>query len=602
MLLIFLRNYPIKNNLCNKPFLIFIFLICIVSSDINAQLNGAQEIQAPEPDIYITIDYQSIKNNLLGISLLYNFPDNFHQTYDPDFFKAEIISPAEFLKYKIIYPKGVNEKGIINYYKSALLIIEVDITSVPDGIYDTVIDAKYQLCDENGVCYLPGKKTMYSRIQIESAPSYTGKINILKYILFAFIGGILLNLMPCVFPLIAIKTVSLMRESNDNKKNILFSSLSYGAGIISSLIIIALFLIIFKASGKFVGWGFHMQNPKFIIFLATAIFLFALSMFDILPINIFTNAGTKKLADIQETASAPNISLSKKYAGHFFTGIFAVFIASPCTAPLLGSAIAFAISANTIIILISFIFIGTGFAFPFVLLSFCPSLIRKLPKPGKWNLILKEIMGFILIGTAIYLISPLLKKYPESSTKIFYFFFITGFAAWVYGKAVYSGISAKLKKLSFFILIIVIICSWIFLIDFIKKDYENGEKYNKTTLKKEYIKEFSLELLKSLNSQNIPVFINIYADWCTTCKINDAILFSSKEIEDFFIKNGIIMLKGDFTEYNIEIAKWMKEFNKAGVPVYAYYHTSKDNSNPVFFPEILTKQTIIKKISDTYLK
>ncbi|MCL2704828.1 MAG: thioredoxin family protein [Spirochaetaceae bacterium] len=584
----------------NQTILFFTFLLCTASTTINAQINIPQLIQAPEPEIYLTVD-KNIKNNLLKISLLYKFPDNFHQIYDPDFFKAEIISPAEFSTYKILYPKGINKKGVINYYKTSLLIIEVDITSLPNGFYDTVIEAGYQLCDEKDTCYLPGKKILSSQIEINrnyefqaaSTASNTGKINILKYIVFAFIGGVLLNLMPCVFPLIAIKTISLSFQSNDDKKKILFSSLSYGAGIIVSLIIIALFLIVFKASGKFAGWGFYMQNPTFVIFLATIIFIFAFSMFDILPITVPAFAGTRmeKLR-----------SLSKGYAGHFLTGIFAVFIASPCTAPLLGSAIAFALSANMVIILIFFIFIGAGFAAPFVFLGFYPKLIKNLPKPGKWNLILKEIMGFVLLGVAIYLISPVIKKYPENATKIFCFFFITAIAAWFYGKTVYSGISAKIKIISFFIFIIIIICSWIFLIDPIKKDYGNRVKYQKTYLEKDYIKQFSAELFANLNSQNIPVFINIYADWCTTCKINDKIIFSSKKIDKFFTENGIIMLKGDFTEYNSEIAQWMKEFNKTGVPVYAYYHSAKDNSNPLFFPEILTKQIIIKKVSDTYLK
>ena len=140
-----------------------------------------------------------------------------------------------------------------------------------------------------------------------------------------------------------------------------------------------------------------------------------------------------------------------------------------------------------------------------------------------------------------------------------------------------------------------------FLVDFTGKDNE-AEKYQKPELEQRYMQEFSLERLARLNSQNMPVFVNIYADWCTTCKINNALIFSSKEIEDFFAENGITMLKGDFTEFNSEIAQWMSDFRRTGVPVYAYYHSAKDYSNPLFFPEILTAQTIIKKISDTYLK
>ena len=469
------------------------------------------------------------------------------------------------------------------------------------SIDDTVIAAEYPLCDENGVCYLPGKKITSSMIEIDRSQGFQDVSSpaaslILKYIIFAVIGGFLLNLMPCVFPLLAIKTVSISLQSNDDKRKILLSSLCYAAGIIISLVIIALFLVIFKAAGNFAGWGFHMQNPKFVIMLAAIIFLFALSMFDIFSITIPMGNNAEK------------ISLVKGYAGHFFTGIFAVFFAAPCTAPLLGSATAFALSASGVIIFIFFIFIGIGFALPFALLGLYPKLIEKLPKPGKWSLILKEIMGFILLGTVIYLILPIFKKYPEAIAKIFYFFFITAFAAW------FSSAISKTKnpvpvwrdkkllrdRALKIAAIIIIICCWVFLINDIKTDNKNEKKYYSAAFEKEYIKQFSLDLLADLNSQNIPLFINIYADWCTTCKINDAMVFSSKEIEDFFTKNGIIMLKGDFTEYDGEIAQWMKAFKKTGVPVYAYYHSAEDYLNPVFFPEILTKHTIIKKIRDIY--
>ncbi len=572
-------------------FIISIFIFIFFSTAIDAQI-----ITPPDPEISLTVNKENIEKNLLKISVLYKFPDNFHQTYNPDYFKAGIISPDNFQNYTISYPDGIDENGIINYYNNALINIDVDIISVSNGIYDVIVEAGYQLCDENGVCYFPGKKILSTQIELDRSNQFDfiaqskNKTNILKYILFAFLGGLLLNLMPCVFPLLAVKTVSLAMQSGNNKRKNFYLSLSYGAGIVASLIIIVLFLIIFKTAGRSAGWGFHMQNPEFVIVLAAVIFLFALSMFDIFTITLPVSNSAEKISSI------------KGYAGQFLTGIFAVLIAAPCSAPLLGSAIAFALSANSIVILIFFIFIGIGFALPFILLGLYPAIIKKLPEPGKWSFILKEIMGFILLGVVIYLVSPIIKKYSETSAKILYFFLIIAFLAWFYGKIISSISSAKIRIFTLFTSIIIIIFAWSFLINFPKTDYKNEKKYYESISEKEYVMPFSPEVLNNLNSQNIPLFIDIYADWCTTCKINDALFFSSKEIKDFFEKNGIILLKGDFTEYDNDIAEWMKEFKKTGVPVYAYYHSSEDYSNPLFFPEILGKQAVIKKITETYLK
>ena len=574
---------------------------------------GAQNLMQPAPEISISAELQSEeKNSAAVIRIFYSFPENFHQTLNKDFFKAEITVP-ENISYETEYPEGKAEEGIINYYGNAELLLKADLSDLDPGTHSLTVEASWQLCDENGTCYFPGTKKITADIVIpgsagkdtagkisDSLPlskteeDITGSNNlsginkagsgsqlsaadIIKYLLLAFTGGLLLNIMPCVFPLLSIKALSLVQQSRNNKKEILISSLFYSAGIIISLTVLAVFLIIIKQAGQFAGWGFQMQNKWFVLFLISIIYLFALSMFDVFTITV------------PGVNTAGKLSAKKGYTGHFLTGIFAVLVAAPCTAPFLGSAIAFSLSGSSVLILLSFLFIGAGFAFPFLLLGFNPSIVKMLPKPGKWSVYFKEILGFVLAGTSFYLLISFAQGKPSSViASIIIFLFVITFFAWIYGKISLSGIKRKYSVSILFLLIILSIYSAVKIPDL---NYETG---NTAAESSEGTESFSEEKVDYFLDNGYSVFVDIYADWCTTCKINDRLVINTDEVKKLFKENRTVLLKGDFTDNNQQIAEWMNKNGKAGVPVYVFY---KDKtSSPVFLPELLTK----KKISELF--
>ena len=284
--------------------------------------------------------------------------------------------------------------------------------------------------------------------------------------------------------------------------------------------------------------------------------------------------------------TAGKLSTRKGYSGHFLTGIFAVLVAAPCTAPFLGSAIAFSLSGSSLIIFLSFFFIGAGFSFPFILLGFNPELVKKLPKPGKWSVYFKEILGFILAGTALYLLLSFSKGKPASVlSSIVIFLFTVTFLAWIYGKTALSGLKRKYS-----VLLLLLLLSLAAAAAKIIPDFEYNEKQISSA-----VETFSESSISRLLDEGNSVFVDIYADWCTTCKINDRMVIDTEEMQNLFKENRIVLLKGDFTNGDPEIASWMKKNGKAGVPVYAFFKNSETPA--VFLPELLTKKKIIDLLS-----
>ena len=571
----------------------------IIIFSISQYHSAAQNLLQPAPDISISAEIQEgEKNNSAVIRVFYSFPEKFHQTLNKDFFKAEITEP-ENTGFEIKYPEGKEEDGIINYYGNAELLLTANFSGIYPGRHNLTVEASWQLCDENGTCYFPGTKKISTELEIPefSETAALEKISagsilsasetdsratlsaaeILKYLLLAFTGGLLLNIMPCVFPLLSIKALSLVKQSQNNKKEILLSSLFYSGGIIISLTILAVFLIIIKQAGQFAGWGFQMQNKWFVLFLISIIYLFALSMFDVFTITL------------PGLNSAGKLSSRKGYPGHFLTGVFAVLVAAPCTAPFLGSAIAFSLSGSSLLIFLSFFFIGAGFAFPFLLLGLNPSLVKMLPKPGKWSIYFKEILGFVLAGTSFYLLISFSKGKPSSViSSIIIFLFVITFLAWIYGKIALSGIRRKYSLAFLCLLVFLVIYSALKIPDL---NYETEIKTAGSSQDEEY---FSEERINYLLDNGYSVFVDIYADWCTTCKINDRLVINTEEIKQLFAENNTVLMKGDFTDNNPDIAVWMEKNSRAGVPVYVFYKDK--SSSPVFLPELLTR----KKLSDLF--
>jgi len=369
------------------------------------------------------------------LSVTFEIADSFHQTRSDDFFFISFENNTWFPMGEIIYPVGILKDGLENFYGTITLEAKFLVSEdIPSGDQIAKIKAAWQICDEEGVCFFPEEIILDVPVQIsgDNADYSQSLIVLLKFLFFAFLGGLLLNVMPCVLPILSMRALNLVRQSQNDRKSILIGSLLYGAGVLASLLILAVIVIILKMTGQLVGWGFQFQNPLFVMSLIIIIFVFALSLFDVFLISA---PGMNKMA------AASN---KQGWTGSFFNGIFAVLLATPCTAPFLGAALGFAFSQPPFFILTSFTAIGLGFALPFILIGIWPKLIQSLPKPGPWMDTFKEIMGFLLFGTVLYLISSL--RFQISSEALFKFLiFLTlaAFTAWLYGKLSKPGSKFK---------------------------------------------------------------------------------------------------------------------------------------------------------------
>jgi len=520
------------------------------------------------------------------LSVTYLIPDGVKQTLQEEYFYFSIEENEQFTLGEIKYPDGKIEDGVVYYYDSVTLTAPLRaVDTAAPGEYDVKVTAAYQLCNAEGVCFFPEQTEIGLTLQVTEAvqaPEPLGILTILRFILFAFIGGVLLNIMPCVFPLLSVRALSLVRESQNDRKRIFLGSMSYTGGILVSFIILAVIVVAVKASGELVGWGFQFQNPGFVIALTAIIYVFALSMFDL---YVITAPGS---------TAAAKASSRGGYAGSFLTGVFAVLVATPCTAPFLGSALGFAFSQPPLVIFLIFIFVGVGLALPFILLGIWPGIIKRIPKPGPWMNTFKEVMGFLLIGTAIYLLNTLYSQLGGGVIRVIIFLAILTFSVWLYGR--FAGLNASRRRrwLVIAAAIVISVAGGIYTLDF--NGTENPGVQTKTAQKaKDGWETFSPELVEKYRNEGYPVFIDFYAEWCTNCKVNEARVLSTDEVLSAFKEKDVKLLIGDFTLNDPVIAEWIKKFGKAGVPVYALYLPGE--TEPIIFPELLSKNMVIEAIS-----
>ena len=526
----------------------------------------------------------------------YEIPEGMYMALQEDFFYVEAATPEGVSMGPLTYPEGTEKRGLITY--SGSVTLERTLRISPDmraGEYTIEVTAGYQYCDETGTCFLPQTERVEVGLTVIEGGSAEGERggeaaggsgfrSILIYLLLALVGGIILNVMPCVLPLLSVRALNLVDQAGREPKKIFVNSLFYTGGIIAALLAFALIITVLKISGELVGWGFQFQNPVFVLVLTSIIFVFALSLFDVFVLQ------------------APGLNAASKatgkggYAGSFFTGIFAVLIATPCSAPFLGTALGFAFAQTPAIIFLMFFLIGLGFALPFLLLGIYPGLIQRLPKPGKWMTVFKEIMGFLLIGTVIYLLNTLFHQLSDGAFyRVLVFLGLLAFTAWIYGRFGNPGRPRKTRIAAGLAAAAIITLASVFVVRI-----DTGPAGSESAEGEVYISErwevFSPGKLEAYRREGHPVFIDFHAAWCTNCKINRAAVLSTEEIGGAFERYGVKLLHGDFTNNDPVIASWIEKLGRGGVPVYALYVPGREN--PVIFPELLTKGMVLDALAN----
>ncbi len=405
---------------------------------------------------------------------------------------------------------------------------------------------------------------------------------LLRFLFFGFIGGLILNLMPCVLPVISLKIFGFIQQAGQSRARILRSGLAFIAGIFVWFLGLALVLVVIKSTGGQPVWAAQFTNPWFVLIMSAIVLVFALNLFGVFEINLPQWISRRAVA--AESAHGN--------AGSFFQGVFATILATPCTAPFLGAALGFAFTQSAIVIFLMFGAIALGMSLPYFLLSAQPGWLKFLPKPGPWMVRVKQFMGFLLIATLLFLLSVLgAQRGVSALIWTCAFLLVLSIACWMKGAFITPLASVAQRSLVLLLLLMIMIGGgWYFL----------GEKFARATLPSASTatangwEKFTPARLASELQQGHTVFIDFTAEWCITCKFNESTVLETKAVRDAFTQRQVVKLKADWTNGDREITKLLKQFGRPGVPLYVLY--SGGAAQPYIFPELLTKNIVLEKL------
>ena len=371
---------------------------------------------------------------------------------------------------------------------------------------------------------------------------------------FAFLGGLLLNLMPCVFPVLSIKVFSVLEQAGKGKSWVRHSSLVYAAGILVSFTLLGLTLAALRSWGEAVGWGFQLQNPYLLVVL----------------IFLFLALGASFLGAIDlswlQVGAGQGLANQAGWTGEFFSGVLCVIVASPCTAPFMGAALGYAISQPLPILMTVFLSLGIGLSFPYLVLATFPQAAKILPRPGQWMEVVKEVMAFPLFATVIWLLWILAQSStPFSMVGVLACILISGIGLWAYHlkrKTIWW------KRLGFALGFLGLLASfWVVKNQLQVEKTAPGESVSHGISWKPFIAEEARQA--SLSGKT--VFVDFTASWCVTCQVNEEVTFGNDSVREFVKQKEIVMMKADWTKADPLITEALKSYNRIGVPYYVVY-------------------------------
>jgi len=422
----------------------------------------------------------------------------------------------------------------------------------------------------------------------------------------AFVGGLILNIMPCVLPVIALKVLGFVKQSRENPRKVRFLGLVYTAGVLASFTVLALVIIGVQSAGQTASWGMQFQNPVFLVAITTLVTLVALNLFGVFEVTLHPNA----------MGTASQLASKEGATGAFFNGVFTTVLATPCTAPFLGAALGFAFGQPAPVLLLMFLSAGLGLAAPYLLLSLQPAWLRFLPKPGNWMITFKILMGFPMIATALWLLSLAPDHFGE--TGVFWlglFLVCVSLAAWIFGRYVQTGtgsrswswgtIAASLLGAYFVILESQLHWRSPPPLEIARASTDAsmtawwdrstpGSDTNRSNAKARGIpwEPWSPETISRARAAGHPVLVDFTAKWCLTCRVNKAIALEIPTVREKLADLQVVTLKADYTREDPLIAKEFRKFGRAGVPLVLVY-PKNPNSPPKILPSQLTEGIVL---------
>ena len=490
------------------------------------------------------------------------------------------LAPRYLTDGKVIYDDYF-EKELEVFYD--LAEVKFDRKSLTTG----TLKVSSQGCADAGLCYSPQNEFFdidvdagtaikvvqtVPRAQIKLIDSNQSEDNksLWLVLLLAVAGGSLLNLMPCVFPVLSIKALSLAKNGGNN---LVAHGWTYTAGAVATFVIIAAAMLLARTSGEAIGWGFQLQSPFLIALLAYLFFAMGLSL------SGLASFGSRLMGAGQNLTGGHGLRSS------FFTGALATVVASPCTAPFMATALGYALTQPPAVALLVFAALGFGMALPFLLLCYSPKLAKKLPQPGAWMDTLKQFLAFPLYLSAIWLLWVLGRQVGTDAMALATIgLLLIAFALWLTHLPEKTVNGRRLRYLGAFICIGAAIVFG----NKLSNGVDNGDSI---------WQPFSRSSLVELQNQQRPIFINLTADWCLTCLANEKLTLDTDKLEALFIQHNVATLKGDWTNYNAEITELLEEYQRSGVPLYLYYPAGE--SRATVLPQLLLLEHIKAVIDKT---
>ena len=599
------------NNCC--PLATIVCILSTIVASASAQEFNMNAMEPPEASMHYSEGALS-ENSEITVDIV--IPDNWHVNANvaaDEFLKPSSIEIAargiEFGEPK--WPEPIKEYNEVLEFENLVFKghfqIKIPVKAVADGYDSLTTNATfhYQACD-NSICLAPAsvdirigknkagisKANSAADLKKNDEGNGTQESNnaasVALLLFFAFVGGIILNLMPCVLPVLSLKLFSLIKQAGQSRSRLVALGIATTAGILASFWTLAGIVAAIKAGGGAAGWGMQFQSAGFIAFMVVILTAFAMSFFGVFEVWLPGSATTRM------DAAGHKAGL----VGAFFTGALLVLLSTPCSAPFLGTAMGFAFTASTPVLFLFFTAAGLGLALPYLVVCAFPAVLKVFPKPGKWMVILQKVMGVMLLATVAWLLWIVNEQAGGMGVALFAGFILaTAFFSFCIGKFAPPGSSFAYEVRLLVIGAIAFAFTWF---TWSAPQYEKilNERFE-ARMAKQVLEDgwyrYSPELVAEFAKAGRTIFIDATADWCLTCKANEAAVLSDKELLQKLDSAGVVRMKADWTRETPEVNELLYSMGKSGVPAYAIYPKG-DKSKQVVLPELLTSGLILEAI------
>lgn len=534
-----------------------------LGSNRNAAATGMDAAPLPAEQAF---RFEALAQNPQQLLLRWTMPKGYYLYRDQTTLR---LKDAPGLSLKPAWPAGTAHQdehyGNVTVYFDQ---VELPVTVEGDlaGRKQLVIEASFQGCQDGGLCY--PLMTRSVNLDLGSGATASGQttqpapelppagagpaaplqVSLIAALLLALGGGLVLNLMPCVLPVLSIKAVSVL-ESGENRTTARRHALFYTTGVLCSFAALGLGILALRTAGHALGWGSQLQQPLLVGVLACVMLAVGLSMSGVVQFGASLGNTGAGLA----SRSGP--------AGDFFTGVLAVVVASPCTAPFMGSALAYAFAAPMLSALLVFLALGVGLSLPFLLIGFVPALARLLPRPGRWMETLKQVLAFPMYLTAVWLVWVLAnQRGADAVGLVLVAMVLLAMTLWWFERSRSRGAASK------FAVAVLAVATLVpmYLLAHVPPP-------SNTAVAEQGVVAYSPEKLAALRAAGTPVFVDMTADWCVTCKANEHTVLDTPTFRDLLQRTGTVYMKGDWTDVNPTISAFLQEYHSPGVPLYVVF-------------------------------